>query len=198
MPDCDYCGASFDGEQAELKHLEAEHLNELGPIDRRRVGVDGADGGFPVGPVALGGVIVAAAAVVVYVIFLAGGGGAAPSGPTNIGSVHYHGTINVTVDGQQLDFGRSKYQHPRSEPAFHFEGGDGSQWHVHAQQVTLQYAMGTLGINVTEDTVTYNGTTYRDSDPGTEVVVQVNGQSVDPSEYVLKRDDHIRIVARQS
>lgn len=198
MPDCDYCGKSFDSEQAELNHLEAEHLDELGPIDRRRVGADSEEGGFPTGPVALGGVLVAAAAVVVYVIFFAGSGGASTGEPTNIGSVHYHGTINVTIDGQQLDFSRAEFQHPRTQPAFHFEGGDGSQWHGHAQQVTLQYAMGTLDINVTEDTVAYDGTTYRDSDADTEVIVQVNGQSVDPSQYVLKQGNHIRIVVRQS
>lgn len=37
MPDCDYCGDAFDGEDAYLDHLESEHYEELSRIDRRRV-----------------------------------------------------------------------------------------------------------------------------------------------------------------
>ena len=37
MPECDYCGATHDGEGAHLDHLESEHYDELGPIDKRRV-----------------------------------------------------------------------------------------------------------------------------------------------------------------
>jgi len=197
MPDCDYCGASFDSEEAEIEHLRDEHGNELGPIDQRRVGVTDDGDGFPTGPVALGFVLVAAFAVVGYVIFVAGSG-AASDGPTDVGSVHYHGTINVTVEGETVDFSQPEYQRPQEHPAFHFEDGEGGRWHVHGQGVTLQYAMETLDIEVTEDTVTFDGTTYRDGDEGTTVVVEVNDQPVDPSEYVLQRGDHIRIVVERS
>ena len=71
------------------------------------------------------------------------------------------------------------------------------RWHGHAKGVTLSYAMGTLGIDVTEDTVAYQGTTYGD-DPGETVVVKVNGESVNPEEYVLQDGDHIQIVANAS
>lgn len=197
MPECSYCGESFDSEGAELDHLRAEHADELGPIDRRRVGLeDGDEGGLPTGPIALGVVLVAAVAVVGYVVF-AGGGGETSGGPTNIGSVHYHGTINMTVTGERVDFGRPTYQRPQANPAFHFEGGDGTQWHAHAQGVTLAYAMGTLGINVTDSTVEFEGRTYRDGSAGTTVIVAVNGNDVDPSRYVLQRGDHVRIVVRR-
>ncbi|MEY7850284.1 hypothetical protein AB7C87_13915 [Natrarchaeobius sp. A-rgal3] len=42
MPDCDYCAASFDDEDAYLEHLASEHAGELGRIDRRRVVERGA------------------------------------------------------------------------------------------------------------------------------------------------------------
>jgi hypothetical protein len=60
--------------------------------------------------------------------------------------------------------------------------------------------MATLGLEVTEDTVTYEGTTYRDSDPGTTVEVLVDGEAIDPSTYTLdgadtaENGDHVRIV----
>mgnify|MGYP000212127746 CR=1 FL=1 len=84
MPNCDYCGATFGGEDAYLDHLAAEHEGELGSIDRRRVDEhEGDDGGcFPVGPAILVGLLALAGGLVVYVTFLMGGSGgtAAASG----------------------------------------------------------------------------------------------------------------------
>jgi hypothetical protein len=62
--------------------------------------------------------------------------------------------------------------------------------------------MATLGIGVSEDTVVFDGTVYRESDPGTNVTVEVDGEPVDPQTYVLQggadsrpeRGDSIRIV----
>lgn len=194
MPDCDYCEASFDDEAAYLDHLREVHADELGPIDQRRMATESSRS-LPTGPLAIALVLLAAAAVVGYVIFLPGGGGsAAGDGPRNVGSVHYHGTLTVVVDGQQLDFSQPEYQHPQQQPAFHFEGGDGSQWHVHAQSVTLAYAMDTLDIGVTADTVAFEGTTYDDAATDTTVEVTVDGESVTPAEYVLRDGDAVRIV----
>ena len=88
--------------------------------------------------------------------------------------------------------------------AFDFEGGDGQVWHGHAQRVTLEWAMSSLGIEVTTNAVTFEGTTYRDSDPQYAVSVTVNGEPVDPGAYVLqgapeaqnagREGDRIRIV----
>lgn len=109
--------------------------------------------------------------------------------------LHVHGDIEFVVNGSEVDFSQSKYQNASHQEHFHFENGDADPWHAHSWAVTLEYGMDTLqGINVSEDSVTYNGTTYEASDPGTNVTVEVNGEPVDPEEYVLKDGDSVRIV----
>lgn len=188
MPECDYCGASFDSEAAELKHLKSEHRDELGPIDKRRVGdVDADDDGLPTGPIALGVVILASVAIVGYVVFIAGG----TDGNGNTGP-HVHGTMQATIADEELDFMDSRFANNGNR--FHFHGSeqdlyDANVWHVHGNGgVTLQFALETLGIEVNDDgtTLTYNGTTYNDSDEGTDVQIQVDDESVEPGNYVLK------------
>lgn len=204
MVDCSYCTEVFESEDAYLDHLAAEHEDELGRIDRRRVtGAEESESSLPLstGPLVLVGVIGLAAVIVAYVTF---GGGGSSDGPSALGSVHEHGTMNMTVTGEQVDFSKEKYQH-QARP-FHFEGGGGSVWHTHAKGVTLAYAMETLDIKVTQDSVTFNGTTYRDDDPKRNVIVEVNGESVDPEEYVLQgtsapnaqQGDYIRIVVNRT
>lgn len=80
MPTCDYCGESFDSDEAEREHLQSEHAEELGPIDRRRVGLDEEDTAFPTGPIAIAGIAVAALAIVALIVFFAGAPG--PDGRT--------------------------------------------------------------------------------------------------------------------
>lgn len=197
MPDCDYCGDAFEDEQSHLEHLREEHEGELGAIDQRRV--DGAlgaddDGGVPTGPIVLGVVLGVSVLIGGYVIFAGGsGGGDTVNGidveatPGQVSeSAHEHGRINVTVDGERIDFGEPDYQRPREFGAFHFEGGDGRVWHKHAAGVTLEYAMATLGIDVSRSSVTIDGETYRDSDTGTSVSVTVDGEPVDPASYELQ------------
>lgn len=204
MPECDYCGEAFDDEAAHLQHLRDAHAGELSRIDQRRVAdLDGdGDGGLPTGPLVLAGVILIALAVVVYVTVFVGGGGPGP-----LGSAHGHGTMEMVVMGGQVDFSQPQYQVAHRK--FHFErmNGEpnGTVWHTHAEGITLAWAMQTLDIDVTADTVTYRGTTYRDGDSNTEVQVTVNGEPVDPSNYVLKgasvenleEGDHVRIVVRR-
>jgi len=187
MPECDYCRASFEDEETYLTHLENAHADELGPIDKRRVGGGQTDERFSTGPIVLGTIFVIVVAVIGYVIFVMGDSG--PSGIGQTGSAHYHGTIEMTVLGEPVDFSREQYQ--LQDDRFHFEG-DG-RWHAHATGVTLGYGMDSLGINVTEDSVGYEGTTYSDSADYT-VTVEVNGQSVSPDEYVLQDNDRIRIM----
>jgi hypothetical protein len=198
MIECDYCGDSFESDDAYLDHLAADHDGELGRIDRRRVDAHTADegSGDSTLPYALGAVLVLAVGVVGVVLFLPFGGGSAGQGPSDIGSVHYHGTIEMRVDGERIDFGRDRYQ--LQADAFHFEGGRGTRWHVHAQGVTLEFAMETLGFDVTPTSLTYEGTTYRDGAPNTTVTVEVDGQAVTPSEYVLREGDQIRIAVERS
>jgi hypothetical protein len=208
MTDCDYCGESFASDAAYDEHLKQEHFDELGPIDKRRVGgaPDDDESGIDPAPIALGGVVVAAVAIVAYVVFFAGGsaGGSGtvngyevaqlPTGQAYQGT-HYHGAIEMTVDGQQVDFSQQQYQ-LQADP-FHFEAGDGSQWHVHATGVTLEYAMATLDIGVTDDSVTFDGTTYTDGE-NADVTVTVDGTDVTPAEYVLDDGDTVRIVVQSS
>jgi len=211
MPACDYCEESFEDEEALLRHMGDVHEGELGTIDHRRVDdlAPTGDGGIDRGPLILGGVVLFAAAVVVYVIFFVGGGGAgAPGDLGQAGSTHEHGTIEMQVLGEEIDFSQGQYQQPREVPRFHFEAGNGDVWHKHATGVTLQWAMGTLpGIEVTADSVTYEGTTYEDSDPDYEVIVAVNGEPVDPSTHVLQGSSevpptegsaHVQIVVRRA
>jgi len=194
MPECRYCGETFETEDAELAHLEAEHADELGRIDRRRLGDDGGGSGVSGGPVVVGLVVVLVAVVAGYVAFVAGDGGDAAAAPSDVGSVHYHGTIEVVIEGEPVDFSRAEYQYRSTNvDAFHFEGGDGSRWHVHARGVTLEWAMSSLGIEVTEGSVTFGGETHRDGE-GASVTVAVSGSPVDPSGYVLQEGDHIRVV----
>lgn len=221
MPTCDYCGESFDDEQAYLRHLADAHEGELGAIDRRRVAeeLDDDGSGLPTGPLVLGFVLLISALIVVYVIFFVGGNGGAGTAPASsnvdagaaslddigqtpgpVNSAHEHGTMEVVVDGQEVDFSQRQYQVAADK--FHFEGGNGRVWHAHATGVTLEWAASTLGIGVSEDAVVFDGTVYRDSDPGMNVSVQVNGEPVDPRTYVLEgasdanpdQGDHVRIV----
>jgi sulfur carrier protein ThiS len=197
MPDCDYCEASFGTEEAYLKHLRADHLDELGPIDRRRVGADAEEGssGLPTGPLALALVVGATVAIVAYVTFFAGGGGTASGSVGPAGSAHYHGSMEMVILGERVDFSQREYQ--LRDDRFHFEAGDGTQWHAHATGVTLGYAMESLGFDVTGTSVTYEGTTYSDDD-GYDVTVAVNGNAVTPSEYVLEEGDRIRVVVEET
>jgi len=220
MPDCDYCEASFEEEGAYLRHLEDEHEGELGAIDRRRVEepTDEDGSGIPTGPAVLGFVVLVAVLIVVYVIFFVGGGSpaAGSAGDVNVegeasletvartpgpmNSAHEHGTIEMVVDGQRVDFSRDRYQLQADE--FHFENGNGRVWHKHATGITLEWAMATLGIGVSESVVVFDGQVYRDSDPDTSVTVEVDGEPVDPQTYVLEgvgdenpqEGDRVRVV----
>ncbi|WP_424016354.1 hypothetical protein ACOZ4N_01075 (plasmid) [Halorientalis pallida] len=190
MTDCEYCGEHFEDEENYLSHLADEHGDELGPIDRRRVGADDG-GGLPIGPIVLGLVLVGAVGLVVFVTFFMGE--SVPSDIGQVGSAHYHGTIEMSVLGNEVDFSQEQYQHQADR--FHFEG-DG-RWHAHATGVTLGFGMETLGINVTEDSVEYNGERYAQSD-GYDVTVAVNGDSVSPDEYVLQDGDRVQITVSES
>lgn len=202
MPECAYCGDSFPDEAAYHEHLRAAHAEELGPIDRRVVFGDAVEGsGWSRGALLVGGLVVVGALLAIVLVTIGGGddpdaGEAANAGtptPTDLWGVHYHGTIEVRIDGQAVDFSRPAYQ--LQADAFHFENRDGTRWHVHARQVTLAWAMDTLGIEVGPSHVTYQGTRYAADDPGVRVVVEVDGRAVTPAEYVLEAGDHIRIEA---
>lgn len=205
MAECDYCGEAFGDEEALLEHMRDEHGGELSRIDQRRVGgLDDGGGEIPTGPIALAFIIFASAAVVAFVIF---GGGSSGANTTDVaqtphGTAHEHGTMEVVILGEQVDFSQRQYQ--VAAPNFHFENGNGRVWHSHAQGVTVEFALSTLDIEVTEESVTFDGTTYQDGEEYS-VNVTVNGEPVDPKTYVLQgasaenpeAGDHVRIVVKQ-
>jgi hypothetical protein len=73
MTECDYCGQEVADAEYE-DHLRERHIEELGPIDRRRID-EKDDGEFPTGPVVLLFVIGTMTAVIVYFVFFFGTGG---------------------------------------------------------------------------------------------------------------------------
>ena len=215
MPECNYCEESFADEDAYLDHLAADHeQGELSRIDERRVeghaGDD--DGGISLAPLIIGGLILFSAAVIGYTTLFMNDTpsqlaitSVAQTPADNVGAVHEHGPITVTIDGETLDFSQPQFQNPGEYRAFHFEGGNGEVWHKHASGVTLEYAMKTLGIEMNQTAIAYDGTLYKESDPGTSISVTVNGEEVDPSSYELQgvestsgsgQGDYIEIVVR--
>ncbi|WP_435319570.1 hypothetical protein [Haloarchaeobius sp. TZWSO28] len=202
MHDCDYCGDSFDAEGAYLRHLRDEHPDDLGRIEQRRVAdLDDGDG-IPTSTLALGAAGVVFALIVGGLLVSLSGGSSASAAnalasdsvrqPASLGTVHQHGGMTVTIDGQSLDFSQSQYQ--LQDDYFHYENGGGSQWHVHGQGVTLEYALESLGMGVTENALAFGDDVYR-SGQGSTVVYEVNGQAVNPESYVLKNGDDVRVVA---
>lgn len=194
MPECDYCSEAFESEEEYLEHLRAEHYEELGRIDRRRVeGVTAGDEdeGLPVGPLLIVGVILLGAVMVGAVLVVTTGIGQSTDEPTNVGAVHDHGTIEIVIEGEELDLYDGEFVRDREHDAFHFHRGyeqyDAYVWHVHAEGVTIQYALGTLDIEVDDEgtELTYDGETYSEDDPGTSVRFEVNGEPVEPGEHVL-------------
>jgi hypothetical protein len=136
---------------------------------------------------------------------------AVPPDPTN--ATHEHGLVSVEYDGETLDFADPRYLENDECFHFHedeAEGGDGAGayaddghdhasdghdhasdgaaepalWHAHCGNVTLEYALGTLGVEVSEDRVVVDGRTY-DAADGDTVSVTVDGEPVDPETYVL-------------
>lgn len=82
MVDCDYCGASFDGEEAYLDHLAESHEGELGAIDQRRVDSRQGDdeGGIPLMALAVGIGVAIAVGATLYLTFFSGNGTVSPDG----------------------------------------------------------------------------------------------------------------------
>jgi hypothetical protein len=202
--ECEYCGTQITSDD-EIKHYSNDHsVDELTIGDRKRV--ENYEEEETVlktvrenkSVVALLVPLVFLLAVVVYISF---GGLSSQNNatgaeiqPTGQNTVHIHGQIQMTVNGESVDFGQQKYQ--LQDDAFHFES-DRPRWHVHADQVTLEYGLESLGFGpVTTETISYNGKTYDDTTAGETVKITVNGEEVTPQEYILKDGDSIRIIVK--
>lgn len=104
---------------------------------------------------------------------------------------HPHGTLDITVDGEQLNLTGEEYT--MADRYFHFHGDEEAErWHGHSVNITVAYAISTFPeMNLTDDSFTHEGTTY-DVEDGT-VNVTVNGESVEPESHTLKDGDDISI-----
>jgi hypothetical protein len=75
MPDCEYCGETFEDDGPHIEHLGEDHWDELGRIDRRRVEDHHGGGGGPSRvALALGALAVFVVGVLVFVTVFQGGG----------------------------------------------------------------------------------------------------------------------------
>ena len=64
---------------------------------------------------------------------------------------HYHGTMIIEVDGENTDLSSDQYQ--MRSGFFHFEAGQGEIWHVHSKGITVQYALESLGFEITNEKI---------------------------------------------
>lgn len=208
MIECEHCGEEIESEEAYHEHLRLRHdempdteTDGTSWLDREQLLYFGA----PIVAVAL--ILVAGAGFVVL-----GGGSEAPGSadesefcpeaetqPHDLGSVHFHGTISVSVHGSEHDLARFKYF--LEDEYWHLEDpndeGEYPTWHAHSKNVTLQYGLNSLSgfCAPNSSAVKINGTWYYDDDPGTTVRYLVNGKEVDPRTYVFEAGDEIRVVA---
>ena len=189
MPQCSYCGDSFSDEEALLHHLDTDHREELGRIDRRRVESLGSEDDANRKVVAIGAV--ALLLIGLGAVLLVIGGDDSPE-PTPNPSVHEHGTMSIVIDGDELPLSESP-DFVENDQIFHFHGYEMDEygahvWHIHGTDVTLQWALSTLGIEVNDagTTLTYDGETYDDADASTSVDIRVNDESIEPGSYFLE------------
>ncbi len=180
--DCSYCTETFDNEATYLDHLESAHYTELGTIDKRRVAgrtTTSGSGGYP--PMVYYGAV----AAVVLIAFGLVGLLITSFGGTDE-QIHEHGTLEVTINGESIDFGDPQYTaEGQNANSFHFHTGDSDVWHLHPTRQTLGESMANLGFELTDSAITIDGETYDDDHPETSVSVTVNGESVGP-EYELE------------
>ncbi len=195
MVDCSYCGKSFGGEKEYIRHLKQEHQGELKSIDRKRIEEFEEDKllnfSGSIGVFALGGILVLSFVFILFLYFNPLGSNTTNTGGSLVlDSDHYHGTIDVVIDGNRIDFSQPKYQ--LQSDYFHFESGNGERWHAHARNVPLNFAMQTVDINIHNNTaLTFNGNTY--TEKNYNISITSNGESIDPTSYILKQGDNIQI-----
>lgn len=204
MHECNYCDESFKSEDDYVSHLAGNHDGELSRVDKRRVeqlDTSVTPDSLDFRSVATAGVIIVAILITIGLVVFNPTQGPSQSGdtevvPTSLGASHSHGGITVDILGEELDFSQPSYQ--LQDDFFHFEGGIGDEWHIHGNRVTLEYALQSLDIEVTSDSVVYDGTTYNNSSTEYDVNVTVNGEPVEPEQYLVKNGDFIRVSVQQS
>ncbi|MDJ1433175.1 hypothetical protein [Halostagnicola sp. A-GB9-2] len=188
---CTYCGESLPDNEYE-DHLRREHADELTTIDKRRLNVSSENSSrrnIRRRNVALytGVAVVLVLFVLGYSTVFLGSESAASSAvhqPDISSEIHEHGTIAISIDDDAVAFDDPQYI--ERDGCFHFHDSDGAEvWHTHCEDVTIEYALETLEMDVTTDQFVVDGETFTEGD-GDSVVVAVNGEAVDPQTYVLE------------
>lgn len=202
---CTYCDESVPDEEYEA-HLRRSHAEELTAIDRRRVRLSSDDSNGQNLALYTGIGIVLVLFSLGYLLVFLGPGGATSSAaiqPDTANQIHEHGTIVVQYDDTVVAFDDPQYA--ELDGCFHFHDYDnGEMWHAHCENVTVEYALETLGMDVTSESFSVDGETFSEEN-GDTISVTANGEEIDPQEYVLQgvesvddasngAGDHIEIV----
>ncbi len=199
MADCPYCDESFSGEQRMLKHVASEHPDEMGEIERRRL-EDPDDSSLIRNPEVIAGVAfsLVIVAVFAYSIFFADVTQVVE--PSERGTVEEYGTISIEVDGEAIDLTQEDYLEADVHWFLHPDTVEEAEsvyvWEKHSRDVTLEYALLSLGVDVgtSTDNATFVDITLAEAErepityseaAGDTVEITVNDEDVQPRERRL-------------
>lgn len=106
-------------------------------------------------------------------------------GVTETGSEVASGRMTLAVNGTELDL--SARQGDGSD--FGVTESDGHVWTTNEADLTLAEAVSAFDIEASESQISVDGEQYSEQDDGTTVSYRVNGEPVDPEEYVVEDRD---------
>ncbi len=110
------------------------------------------------------------------------------------------GTMEITIEGSSVDLTRDRFQAEHAEDsalAFHLHDSD-EYWYMEAREpVSFAAAIDHIphfeyANEGGEHVLTYEST-YDARDPDTEITFRVDGERVEPTEYVLEDGDHLEV-----
>jgi hypothetical protein len=208
MSDCDYCESYIDDsdedtEQAYLTHLAEEHLDEVSPIDERKLekkwngNIDKMRGdNYRFKSITIG----ASVAVLVFVIGIGVvsvmGGSSAGSDTSDGGTkwIYEHGQMTVEVGGEQVspsEFEGTEYFYVKNETG---------TWRMNVRteyRYTVKDALYGLGvINDSESPVTVSEKYTRNlTDP--EIIVNIDGEPAGLNE-TIENGQHITVSVEEA
>lgn len=124
--------------------------------------------------------------------------------PFAVGSVHNHSTLRILIDDEEFDLNQENFYERSPAVHMHEPGAEGpgsstapNLVHVHAQQVTPGYFLGTIGLSLTEDCLTLNTGQSHCVTNGGSLELIVNGVPNDNfRSYLLTQGDEIIVEYR--
>lgn len=129
--------------------------------------------------------------------------GFAPSDDSHAGGeLHGEGQITVEVDDKPVNLSADRFQSEYADDwslEFHLHAWD-DHWYMEGEEpVTVAEGISHLPEFHYEESnaapiIEIDGDTYDTSDPNVSLTVRINGDEVDPSEYVLEDGDEIEVV----